>query len=154
MYKDGNNVCDAFAVEICGSINTPNDRHKAVLRVGILDITDGLQKEQSVQAKVKQWQKGDSQNLYFTSDLGTLPNKMTVLSDWTNVAKLRLDWILMPKMGKRKLKFNISILSAENNRELASSECIYEHENLYFGYIDLQENLKRSKTLSSCSGIF
>ena len=148
MYKDGNNICDAFSVEICGSIHTPNDRHKAVLRVGITDITDGSQKEQCVQAKVKQWQKGDSQNLYFTSDLGSLPNKMTVLSDWTNVAKIRLDWILMPRIGKRKLKFNISIVSAENNMELASSECVYEHENLYFGYYDLQENLKRSKTLA------
>ncbi len=148
IHRDGNEVCDAFAVEICGTINTPNDRHKALLKVGILDITDGLQKEKAVQAKVRQWQKGDSQNINVISELGTLPNKVTVLSDWTSVAKLRLDWILLPRIGKRVLKFNISILSAENNKELACAECIYEHENLYFGYMDLQENLKRSKTLA------
>ncbi len=148
IHRDGNEMCDAFAVEICGTINTPSDRHKAVLKVNISDITDGLQKEQPVQAKVKQWQFSDSQNINVISELGTLPNKVTVLSEWTSVAKLRLDWILLPRIGKRKLKFRLSILSAETNRELASSECVYEHENHYFGYIDLQENLKRSKTLS------
>ncbi|MBN1974971.1 MAG: TerB family tellurite resistance protein [Sedimentisphaerales bacterium] len=151
IHKDGKDVYDAFAVEICGSIHTPCERLHSSLRINILDITDGMQKEKPVQAKAKSaWteQGGDSQNFCFTSDLGTLPNKVTVLSQWTNVARLRIDQILMPRKGKRVLQFTIAILSAENRQELACAQCIYEHENLYFGYLDLQENIERSKTLA------
>ncbi len=73
---------------------------------------------------------------------------MTVLSDWTNVAYLRLDWLLFPRIGSRVLQFDISIVSAENKGKIASTQYIYEHDNKYFGYNDLQENIERSKTLA------
>jgi uncharacterized tellurite resistance protein B-like protein len=148
IHREGNDVFDAFAVEICGSIHTPGPGQKACLLISILDITEGAQKSRPVRAKVKQWQYGDFQDFSFRSDLGKFPNKVTVLSEWTNVARLKLDWLVFPRRGNRVLQFDIFIFSVENNEEIASSRFIYEHDNPYFGYIDMQENIERSKTLA------
>jgi hypothetical protein len=148
IYKDGSDVVDAFSVEMCGSIRAPEPGHNASLSISITDITEGLKKIRPVRAKVRQWQKDESQEFYYISDLGKFPNKITVLSDWANVARLRLDWMLFPRMGTRVLQFDISIISTESKLKLASSQYIYEHDNKYFGYIDLQENVERSKTLA------
>lgn len=149
IHKEGNDVVDAFAVELCGSIHAPAPDQAARLKISIIDITDGIQKARPVRAKVRQWQKDEeSQEFSFSSDLGKFPNKVMVLSDWTALARLRLDWLFFPRRGNRVLQFDISILCAENNTQIASSRYIYEHENLYFGYFDLQENIERSKTLA------
>ena len=148
IHREGNDVVDAFTVELCGSIHGQGPGHTASLKISILDITDGMQKARPVHAKVRQWQKEESQEFSFSSDLGKFPNKVMVLSDWTNVGRLRLDWLLFPRRGNRVLQFDISILSSEDKRQLASSQYIYEHENRYFGYMDLQENIERSKTLA------
>jgi hypothetical protein len=148
VYKDGTGAFDALSVEMCGTINLPADGCNAGLMISILDITDGPQKAKPVRAKVRQWQKGESLDFCFNSDLGKFPNKVTVLSNWTNVAKLRLDWLVFPRRGNRIIQCNISILSNSHNDSIASSKCIYEHDNAYFGYIDLQENIERSKTLA------
>ena len=148
IQKEGNEAFDAFSVELCGSIHAPNPGHQANLKISILDITEAGRNARPVRAKVKQWQREDSLEFSFLSELGKFPNKVTVLSGWTNVAYLRLDWLLFPRRGNRVLQFDIKIISAENNNVLAASQYIYEHENLYFGYIDLQENIERSKTLA------
>ncbi len=148
IYKESNDIFDAFAVEICGSIHAPDPGLRAKLMISILDITEGVKNSKPVRAKVKQWQQGESHKFSYCSDLGKFPNKITVLSEWTNVARLRLDWLIFPRRGNRVLQFDIFIFSAENNEKIASSQYIYEHENPYFGYIDLQENIERSKTLA------
>lgn len=148
MHREGNDIVDALAVEISGTILTPSPGRHATLAISMLDITDGTKKTKPVRAKVKQWQKDDSLELSFRCDLGKFPNKVTVLSDWTNVAYMRLDWLLFPRIGSRVLQVDISIISTESREVFASSQYIYEHYNKYFGYIDLQENIERSKTLA------
>jgi hypothetical protein len=146
--KEGNNSYDAFGVEMCGSIHTPDDNHNASLQISISDITEGRNNIRAVKAKVKQWQVQGSSGFSYTSDLGKLPHKTTILSDWTNVAQLRLDWLLFPREGKRILQFDISILSTESHEELTASKYIFNYDNPVFGYIDLQENTERTKMLA------
>jgi hypothetical protein len=145
ICKEGNNAFNAFSVEICGSIHAPSDGFRAGIKISILDITEGMKKTMPVRAKAAQTKNDE---YCYNSDLGRFPNKVTILSGWTNVAKLRMDSILLPRSGRRILQFNISILSAEGKEILAESQYIYEHENAYFGYIELQENIERSKTLA------
>lgn len=112
-------------------------------------------KAKPVQALVKQWQiqewfpqGGDPSVFCYNADLGKLHRQVTTLSDWMNVAQLRVDWLRFPRKGKRNLQFNTSILSRESGEELACGKCTFAYENPDFGYIDLEENIQRTKTLA------
>ena len=146
--KEGKKFYDALSVEICGSIHTPGEKQNASLRISISDVTEGLNNVKTVRAKVKQWQVQGSSEFSYTSDLGKLPNKITILSDWTNVAQLRLDWLMLPHEGKRTLQFNISILSTDSHEELTTSKYLFNYDNPYYGYIDLHRNTERTKMLA------
>jgi len=114
IQQEGDSVVDVFSVEICGSIHAPSDKHNAIVRISIQDITEGSASVKPVQAKVKQWQAADSSVFCYNTDLGRLPNDVTTLSNWTSVAKLRLDWLVFARKGRRSLLFNVSILSAQD----------------------------------------
>jgi uncharacterized tellurite resistance protein B-like protein len=157
IQKEENSEIDAFSVDICGSIHAPADLHHTTLKVTIQDVTDGPSNVRPVQARVKQCQApassdtgqaGEMPVYCHSADLGRLPHKTTVLSDWTSVAKLRVDWLLFARKGQRSLQFNVSILSAKDGMELANASCSYIYDNPSFGYIDMQENAEHSKTLA------
>ena len=148
IQQEGDSVVDVFSVEICGSIHAPSDKHSAIVRISIQDITEGSASVKPVQAKVKQWQAADSSVFCYNTNLGRLPNDVTTLSNWTSVAKLRLDWLVFARKGRRSLLFNVSILSAQDGWELACSRCSYLYDNPSFGYMDVQDNIKRTKTLA------
>jgi tellurite resistance protein len=147
-HQEGGCIVDAFSVEICGSIHAPSDKNNAVVRISIQDITEGSVFPKPVQAKVKQWQAADSDVFCYSTDLGRLPNHVTILSNWTSVARLRVDWLVFPYKGRRNLRFDISIYSARDNQELASALCCCNYDNPSFGYMELQENIERTKTLA------
>ena len=145
-----------FAVEICGSIHAPTDTHYTSVKILIMDVTDGVSKAGPVHARVKQWQmqarhtsggQGSPAFCYYT-DLGKLPHRDTTLPNWTTVAKLSIDWLTFPRKGKRDLQFHTSVVSRESGEELACAECNFTYENTEFGYIDLQENVSRTKALA------
>lgn len=137
-----------FAVEICGSIDAPGDMCCTTLRISIADITDGLDKTMPVRTEVKQWQMQDSSRFCYSVDLGNLPNSHSTFPDWICVAKLNPGWILFPRKGKRVLHLGISILSRQSGQELACAEYTFNYENNAFGYVDLQENVQRTKNLA------
>jgi len=139
---------DAFTVEICGSIHAPSDMHYTIVRISIADITDGIPQAKPVHSRVKEWQIQDSPAFTYNGELGRLPNQVTTLSDWISVARLNIDWMIFPRKGERKLQFSTSILSRWNGQELACATSTFTYENPAFGYIDLQENSRRTKTLT------
>jgi len=151
-----NPVSDAFTIKICGSIHAPDDTHYTSLKISIMDITGGVSEAAPVHTRVKQWQMlahhtsgGQGSPVFcYSADLGKLPHQDTVLSDWTAVAKLSVDWLTFPRKGKRNLQFHTSILSRESGEELACAKCNFTYENTLPGYIDLQENISRTKALA------
>ena len=147
-YQDGDCVSDAFSLEICGSIHAPRDVQAAVLEISIIDVTDPEPNTNPVQALVKQWQLPDSSVFCYKAKLGKLPHQVTTIPDWTSVAPLRLDWLVLPRKGKRELLFITSIFPAEGGEQLACTRCYFVYDNRDFGYLDLKENIKRSKTLA------
>ncbi|MHC4622349.1 MAG: tellurite resistance TerB family protein [Planctomycetota bacterium] len=146
--KRANSFFDVFSVEVCGSIRAPSSTERAGLCVFIKDVTDGAAKAQWVQSQFKQWQVEDSAIFRYNTDLGKLPNTETTLPDWTSLAKISVDWLTFPRKGRRKLRFMVSVLSHESGRKLACTECDFMHDNPVFGYLDLQENLQRVRTLA------
>jgi tellurite resistance protein len=146
--EDGGCVHDAFEVEICGSIHAPSVVKSATLKISILDTTEPNSNTIPAHAQVKQWQEQNSSVFCYKAKLGKLPNKVTTISDWTSIAMLRLDWLQLPRQGNRQLQFNTSILSDKGKEQLACADCYFTYDNQNFGYLDLKDNIKRSKTLT------
>ncbi len=147
-HKDGDCDSDAFEVEICGSIHAPRDVQSATLNISIMDTTDPEPNTNPVQAHVKQWQVPDSSDFCYKAKLGKLPQQVTTIQDWTSIALLRLDWLVLPRKGERELLFVTSIFSAEREEQLACARSYFSYHNHDFGYLDLKDNIKRSKTLA------
>ena len=148
--KEENCVFNAFTVQIAGSIHAPSDPPETdtTLRISIMDVTDGIDKAKPVQAKVKRWSAPGGPMFCYNTDLGKLPHQVTTLSDWTTVAQLNIDELEFARKGNRNLQFSTSILSRQSGQELACAICNFTYDNPEFGYIDLQENIQRRKTLA------
>ncbi|MFH1718360.1 MAG: tellurite resistance TerB family protein [Planctomycetota bacterium] len=153
--KEGESFFDAFSMEICGSIHAPDDMCRTALKISILDITDGPSMAQAVQVRAKHRASAaasDGSVFCHTAELGKLPHRVTVLSDWTAAAQLRPDLTVLPRKGWRDLQFDLSISSADTDQELAHARCTFAYENPEIGYVDLQENIDRTKVLAVALG--
>ncbi|MHC4534138.1 MAG: tellurite resistance TerB family protein [Planctomycetota bacterium] len=146
--QDGDSCYDAFNVEMCGSIHARRDVQSATLSISIVDTTDPEPNTNPVQALVKQWQMPDSPVFIYNAKLGKLPHQVTTIQEWTSIALLRLDWLALPRKGKRELMFITSIFPAEGREQLACARCYFEYHSRDFGYLDFKENIQRSKTLA------
>ena len=145
QQKD-NSVLNVFEMQICGLIHAPGNLHYTTAQISIVDVTDGLPK--AVHSKARQQQTKDSGVFCYNAELGRLPSADTLLSDWTGIAQIQADWLILPRKGERNLQFAVSILSQQTGQELAYAECTFTYENPTVGYIDLQENRRRTKTLA------
>lgn len=149
--EEENNIYDALSVEICGTIQAPNDKRDTTLQISILDVTDGIDQAKVVQSRLPQRssQNGPDPSAFcYRAGLGKLPDQVTILSEWKDVAQIRFDWLLFPRKGQRKLQFTTSIRSGDDNRQVADAKCLFSCENPAFGYIDLQENSERTNILA------
>jgi uncharacterized tellurite resistance protein B-like protein len=150
IKQEQNNNEDAFNVEICGSIHTRSEEPDSVcanLRISILDITDGIANASPVQTRTKN-QTALNTAFSYDTDLGKLPHQVTTLSDWTVVARIPFYWLIFARKGQRKLQFEITVVTADSGQELAGARTFFTHENQMPGYIDIHENIERTKTLT------
>ncbi|MHC4543362.1 MAG: tellurite resistance TerB family protein [Planctomycetota bacterium] len=146
--QEGEGVFDAFTVQIGGTIHAPEDMHHTTLQILITDVTDEVHDAKPIHSRLKQWQLQDSPTFCYNADLGRLPQQTTILSDWTDVAQLHLDWLMFPHKGQRNLQYTTSILSRRNGQEIASATCNFTYDNPEPGYTELQENVQRTKILA------
>jgi hypothetical protein len=155
--KQGDSTFDAFIVSICGSIHSPVDSQdtSVVLKVSIMDMTRGLRRAEPVlcqesqgQGRIKRWQMGNSVFCYETP-LGRLPDRITILPEWIEVAGLNIDWLNFPRRGRRNMQFSVSVLSRQNRLELACAKCNFFYINPSPGYMDVNENTQLTKSLTT-----
>ncbi|UCC22690.1 MAG: TerB family tellurite resistance protein [Planctomycetota bacterium] len=146
--KTGNWLSDAFGVEICGSLHAPSDMLNVAVLVFVRDVTDGISKAKQVRARVQQWQIEGSGDFCYKAELGKLPNANSLWTDWISVAQVPIEWMEFARKGERTLQFTVVMISAETGGQFDSTSCYFSYENFARGYIDLQENVQRAKTLA------
>jgi len=144
--QDGNET-EVFEVQIRGAIPSLNAKERVRVCICIDDITEPG-KAVPVRSKAGQWQKDGSSLFIYTAELGKLPATDDVIQQWTPIARLSCDWLLFARKGPRTLRFHISIVSCQSERELAGVSCTFVYDNPCFGYLDLQENISRANTLA------
>jgi len=139
---------DALVVEICGSIRSPSENRQVSLNLTISDATDSPRSPRPVRARAATSQADDTSTFSYTTDLGQLTSRNTVLSDWTAVAKIPLNTILFPRKGNRILKCHAQIVERARREVLACTEFTVAYHNNNLGYIDLEENIRQTRTLA------
>jgi len=146
--EKGNRIFDAFVVQIRGTIPIAGDADYASIRILISDVTGRTGKAKSVQTNVKKGQTKQAKEFCYEAELGRLTRSETVVLEWIDVADIETSWLVLPRKGRRKLKFITSILSCQSSKELAFASCKFAYQNSELGYIDLQENTERAKSMA------
>jgi len=141
-------ISQAFCVEICGTIYAPAVCDSVIAEISVTDTTNGVNKFKPVYAFIDNGQIDYSHVFCHTAGLGRLPAKVTTLPHWMAVAKIPVHRLALPGAGKRNLQFTVSILAGGGNTELAYAVYGVVYENFSLGYIELEENIHRAKTLA------
>lgn len=150
--RQDNCTIDVFIVDVCGTIEAPDDIKNVTLQVSIVDVTEGIINAAPVHSRLRQFQMSDSPEFVYNADLGKLTGQAITLSDWMSVAQLRFDWLILPRKGKRNLQFKVLLLSQLGDKQIGCVESTFIYENEEFGYLDLQENIQRARTLTVALG--
>jgi uncharacterized tellurite resistance protein B-like protein len=135
-------------VEICGTIHAPDSGHEVAMRISLDDVTESTSEPLAIVNRPKHGPLNTSSFFVHQNDMGRLCRETTVLEDWTTVAQLEPSRFVLPRSGQRKLHYSVSIISKQTSDLLASASCTGAYENLDIGYLDIEENIQRAKTLA------
>jgi uncharacterized tellurite resistance protein B-like protein len=137
-----------LVVEICGAIQAPEDGQEIDVRIEISDVTDNPQEPLALLNRPKHGPLDGSSYFFYQSEMGRLWHRTTVLPDWTTVVQIPPDWFVLPRRGRRQLQFTVAILSRGTSTRLACATCLGAHENIESGYLDIEEDIQRVRTLA------
>jgi hypothetical protein len=144
---DGEAWRSFLIIEICGTIEAPKENVEADLQVTLADVTD----KGAALPVVRRPEQGPiktSSHFGYRTAMGRLCHQTTLLEDWTAVARICPDSFVLPRQGNRRLRYSVSILSRQTEEALASADCVATFENLETGYLDIEDNIQRAKTLA------
>ncbi|MHC4271089.1 MAG: tellurite resistance TerB family protein [Planctomycetota bacterium] len=139
---------EIFNIELLGIIIASDINQKAIAEVFINDQTSILNESKPIYSSTKEWRFDDSEVFCFISDLGRLPNKETRISEWTEIAQISSEWLVLPYKGRRRLQFVVYVISEENGERLAKAEGFFDYNHEGLGYVEQRENMQRADTLA------
>jgi len=145
--QQGQAVANIFALDICGTIAGSEEKQNTTVEVTVEDFTDSPANPRPVRSRTRQWRAADSPEFCYRSELGRLCGLVTVVSNWTEVARIRAHWLLFARKGRRSLRFRTRILCRKSGRLLASAEFYCAYDNPELGYLDLQDNRLQARSL-------
>lgn len=138
-----------LVLDICGTIEAPDENHEVDLKTTLSDVTDNKgQTPLPVPVRPKQGPINRAVTFTYQTEIGKLCQQRTVLEDWMTVAQISPEWLVLPRQGHRELRFSVAIISRSTGQELATGSCVGAFENLEIGYLDVDDNIQRAKTLA------
>jgi hypothetical protein len=145
---DGDTWRSFLVVDICGTIQAPDDGHGIDVRIELSDATDGDNEPLPILDRPKHGPLNGSSHFVQECDMGRLCRQTTVLQDWTAVAQISPGWFVLPRRGQRQLKYTVAVVSRETGERLAYATCTGVYENTETGYLDVEDDIQRAKTLA------
>jgi hypothetical protein len=145
---EGESWRSVILIDLCGTIQASGDGHEVDLHLGIRDVTDDESESLPVLNRPKHGPLNPSSHFTFRSDMGRLCRQTTLLEDWTGVAQISPDWFVLPRTGQRRIQYTASVVSRQTGEQLACCDCIGVYENTETGYLDIEDNIQRAKTLA------
>lgn len=137
-----------LVIDLCGTIEAPDEGHEVVLQVSLADVTDDKTNPLPVLNRPKQGSIHDVAPFAYHTAMGKLCRQRTVLEDWTSVAQISPEWFVLPRQGHRQLEYTITVVSQSTGTPLAGTTCTAPYESIETGYLDVEDNIQRAKTLA------
>jgi uncharacterized tellurite resistance protein B-like protein len=137
-----------LVVDIAGTIQAPAEGLEINVRIELSDVTDYAHEPLAVLDRPKHGPLDPSSHFCHQVDMGRLCRQTTVLQDWTTVAQLSTDWFVLPRRGQRQLKYTTGVVSRATGEQLACASCLGTYENIEAGYLDIEDDIQRVKTLA------
>jgi uncharacterized tellurite resistance protein B-like protein len=131
-------------VDICGTINAPDDICEVRLEIALSDAAES----QPAMIRSRQGIAQAGCPFIYQTEMGKLYHHATTLEEWTTVAKICPDSFVLPRQGQRNLQCELSVLSKATGERLATATCIAAYENTETGYLDIEDRIQRAKTLA------
>ncbi len=144
----GDSWRSVLVVDICGTVQAPDEGHEINIRIELSDVTEHAHEPLAILDRPKHGPLNTSAHFLHQADMGRLCHRTTVLQDWTTVAQLSTDWIVLPRRGQRHLKYTTAIVSRATGAQLACATCLGTYENTESGYLDIEDDIQRVKTLA------
>jgi hypothetical protein len=146
---NGDSWRSTLIVEVCGTIEAPDDEdHEVNVQIAFNDATDSAAPPLPVLERPKHGPLQGSAYYTCQNAMGKLWRRTTVLEDWTTVAQISSGGFVLPRRGSRLLQGDVSIVSQKTGERLAFARCTVSFENTEIGYLDIEDNIQRSKTLA------
>jgi hypothetical protein len=145
---EGDSWRSTLIIEICGTIKSPDDDQEVNLQVSLSDVTDSSAPPLPILNRPKHGPLQGSSIFIYQSPMGKLCHRQTVLGDWTVVAQLSPEQFVLPRQGSRRLQGYIAIVSQDTGERLAYTNALATFENIEIGYLDIEDNIQRAKTLA------
>jgi uncharacterized tellurite resistance protein B-like protein len=144
----GDSWRSVLVVDISGTIQAPAEGLEIDVRIELSDVTDHAGEPLPILDRPKHGPLNPSSHFVHQADMGRLCRQTTVLQDWTTVAQLSTDWFVLPRRGPRQLKYTTAIVSRATGEQLACASCLGTYENIETGYLDIEDDIQRVKTLA------
>ena len=135
-------------LDLCGTIEAPDEGHEVGLEVTLADVTDDKTNPLPALTRPKQGSIHDVTPFVYQTGMGKLCRQTTVLEDWTAVAQISPEWFVLPRQGRRELQYHIAVVSQSTGDRLVSTTCTAAYESIETGYLDIEDNIQRAKTLA------
>lgn len=136
---------DIFTIQLRGTIRIHKPDQRVNLKISIDDIT--CREPAAVYLKPKSENLSNLKNYQLTCDIGRLNEIETQIPDWLSIAKIKPSMMLFARRGKRKLQLNGYVVSPQN-QQFTKCKSLFEYENCELGYIDIAQNIERSRALA------
>lgn len=144
----GDSYRSVLVVDICGTIHAPAEGQAVNLRIALGDVTDGDSEPLSILHRPKHGPLNPTSYFVFQRDMGKLCQRTTVLEDWAAVAQLSPQDFVLPRSGRRKLHCSLSVVASTTGDLLACASSTLDFESIETGYLDIEDNIERAKTLA------
>ena len=135
-------------VDLCGTIEAPDEGHEVGLEVALADVTDDKTNPMPALNRPKHGSIHGVAPFVYKTGIGKLCHQTTVLEDWTSVAQISPEWFVLPRQGHRQLQYSIAVVSLATGDRLAETTCTAPYESIETGYLDVEDNIQRAKTLA------
>ncbi len=137
-----------FTVRIRGRICADQPGRRVNLNVKFDDITDDASRMAAVYVKPVEGCSSEPKPFEFICDLGRLNELETEIPNWLSVAKIKTSMMAFARRGARRLLLRGLVLCCQTGEEFAGCGCAFEYDNCEYGYIDVAQNIERSRALA------
>ena len=145
---NGDSWQSVLILDICGTIEAPDEDHEVGLEVTLTDITDDKENPLPALTRPKNNSIHSVAPFAYQTSMGKLCRQVTVLEDWTSVAQISPEWFVLPRQGHRQLQYSVAVVSQATGDRLANTTCVAPYESIETGYLDIEDNIQRAKTLA------